>query len=192
MECILRSARLSNCRKVLSNCWYRSGLETSHVHRRETCGYGNNPTGRDDRQPSPTGASTYGCSSQTKWQSATLLSSLRYSRAQSRDCLLEDACLPGREPTRKWVVLRGAIHKGRFQPPLWNHRGEPAEGSLNYQYHNVNLTSVPLSRCIGLGPAVLGCAALRCASHALRQACSPTLIANTITLRYELPCNWQC
>ena len=47
-------ARLSNCRDILKRHWYRLTWETEWWHRRETCGYGNNPVHRDNRQPSPT------------------------------------------------------------------------------------------------------------------------------------------
>ena len=43
----------SNCRNVLLGQWYRLAPERAPRHRRETCGHGNNPLDRDNRQPSP-------------------------------------------------------------------------------------------------------------------------------------------
>ena len=55
LELRSKFARLSNCRDVLISCWYRQLWETTARHLRETWGYGNNPTDRDNRQPSPKG-----------------------------------------------------------------------------------------------------------------------------------------
>ncbi len=51
----ITEATLSNCGNVLLNNWYRPGVERSaQWHHRETYGYGKNPIGRDNPQPSPT------------------------------------------------------------------------------------------------------------------------------------------